>query len=318
MDNCPADSAQGLTVQADKSAVTTTPPDPGVLGLGAAEAASSLLDGLLQEFRQVTGTDFELPAELRNQARRVLAKLDRAALLSSSVRQASIFGHINRKLRLNREAVARTYSFAAACGVTFNHNEKRSIEEAFDCGDFGAFQQVIGSKNLPEHTGERVLATFNTQSRDETLQLFAKECRETINPRLKRVDATMTATMLEAIFAGYLFSCFPIRSLHDALDPLPEGASYEEDFWRRLHLHRSHLFDRDNALWVLSLSQADLVRAGDYESLRERVCGVIRRAHARLNNHCFLALHVEPLLDGGRHAAWELAADVTLFAEKFL
>jgi len=280
--------------------------------------ATLLLNSLLQEFRQVTGADFRLPDDLRNQARRVLVQLDRTSLLSPPVRQAGAFTHINSKLRLNKEAVAQTYGSAAARGVTFNHNEKRSIEKAFDCTDFSTFRHVIDSKNLSSNIAATILKTFNPLSQKETLERFTKECKETTNPRLKRVDATMTATMLEAIFSGYLFSCFPIRALHDVLDPLPKGATYEDDFWRRLHLHGSHFFDRDNALWILSVSQNDLVRAGDYTTLRENVCGVVRRAYAKLDNHCFLALHIEPLLDGGRHAEWELASDATLFAEKFL
>jgi DNA modification methylase len=280
--------------------------------------AASLLENLLSEFREATRSNFVLPPDMQSQATRVLTQLDAALLLPKKLRLDGLFWHINRKLRLHRDAVAVTYSRAAARGFTFNHNEKRLIEEAFDKSDATIFREVVSAKRMPAQITEEILATFAPLSRGETLRRFEKECRETTNPRLKRVDATMTQTMLEAIFAGYLFSCFPVRALHDAFDPLPVDTAYEEDFWRRLHMHSSHLFDRNNALWVVSLGQADLERAGSYEDLRERACAVVRRAHAKLNNHCFLAVHIEPILDAGRHASWELAADLTLFAEKFV
>jgi DNA modification methylase len=314
MDDRMVDSGHGLPSRAERIAADS---DPIVCGPHLA-GSTSLLDDLLQEFRQATGTEFVLSDELRNQVCKVLARLDGATPLQKTHRLEGLFGHINRKLRLNRNGVAEVYSRAAARGVTFNHNEKRLIEDAFDRSDAAAFRQVLSSKNLLARTAEEILATFTPLSRDETLARFEKECRETTNPRLKRVDVTMTTTMLEAIFAGYLFSCFPIRALHDALDPLPEGTDYEEDFWRRLHMHGSHLFDRNNALWVVSLGQADLDRVGTYKELRERACGFVRMAHAKLDNHCFLAVHIEPLLEGDRQASWELAADLTLFAEKFL
>jgi len=280
--------------------------------------SAALLDDLLREFREVTLTNFFLPPDIRRHAIRVISQLDPELMQPKPRRFDSLVYHINRKLRLNREAVALTYSRAAARGVTFNHNEKRLIEEAFDKSDRKIFCKVVSQKRLSAQIAQEILTTFAPLSQNETLARFEKECRETTNPRLKRVDATMTSHMFESIFAGYLFSCFPVRALHEAFDPLPLGTAYEEDFWRRLHMHSSHLFDRNDALWIVSLGQADLKRAGSYQELRERLCGVVRRAHAKLNNHGFLAVHIEPIFDAERHASWELAADLTLFAEKFV
>ena len=282
------------------------------------QESEALFDSLLTEFQRIASINFSLPSDLKAQSLNFLEQIDHSKILAPSIRRARLISHINKKLRVNKDATAITYKVAASRGVTFNHREKRAIEQAFDGNDVEGYHQIIAEKVSSESAALAILATFKPASEADTFAVFHRECAQTTNPRIKRVDASMTTTMLEAIFAAYLFSSFPIEIVHQVFDPLPAGTAYEPDFWRRLHLHSAHLFDRENALWIGSLNQSALFEAGSYNALRDRLCGFVKEAYARIDNHGFLAIYIEPLVDDRHHVTWELAADLTLLAEKFV
>lgn len=275
------------------------------------------LEDFLREFREIVGTEIELPEDLAEQAKSIISGLPGIPALGAAERRTALLAHINEKLRLNRDRTASTYAAAAERGITFNYLEKRAIEEAFDYADEPRFRQLLGSKAVPAEARDAILATFNPVSEAETLRHFERECRETVNPRLKKVDPSMTQGMLLSVFAAYVFSSFGPREMHRRLDPLPDE-DYESSFWRRLHLHNEKLFERDNALWIVSLDQEALGAAGGFRDLRNQACSMVAGAYRRLNNHCFLAVIIHPLRDGPRFVSWEMAADLVLFGEKFV
>lgn len=295
-----------LTAYTDATSAT----EPGRL------SPEVILDSLTSEFNEALAFDFAPSADLRTQCLWALEKLDLQRLRSPSERITHIYESINDKLKLNRDALSSFYASAARQKVVLSYTDKQIVRSAFDSNAsaklIGHFQEV----GLSPEQSSSLLSHFKPLSRCETVRQFQNECANTINPRTKAQDASLTSKMIESIFAEYFFRAFELEAMHAILDPRDEP--YFVDFWDLLHHRVGHLFDRDNALWIARLDQANFDAGGDYPTLRNCAFSLIADGYEAISNHGTLAFSLGSIRRNGKDYSWELAADITLFAEKFV
>jgi DNA modification methylase len=274
-----------------------------------------LLNVLIDEFQNDIGFEFCLPNQLKTQCVNVLEKIDTQLIKEKIDRRRQLLCSIRKKLKLSLCRISDLYGAAAALGITFNYNQKRLITDAFNCGETDVVVAALVKCGLDDVLLQKLSLFCNPVRELETLAVFREECESTINPRTKVVDETMTARMLEAVFSGFLFNCFPVEKMYEAIDS--RQVDHTKDFWASLHDGNQHLFARDNALWVIRISEAYAAASGTLSSLRSKILSAVAAAYNQIDNHGVLAILIDPLTLHDQDIAWELAADVTLFAERF-
>jgi DNA modification methylase len=299
----------------DEPLVPTAQPEQPSISCGGTELGQpeAIIDQLLAEFTSILERQFYLRPELRAQCLEVITKIDSAALKPKSERFKGLFYSVKNKLKLNAKRAQRLYDLAASRSITFNYREKADIIACLDRNDLDGVKSVLRRKPRALVELCSILNNELPVSDEDSLSALKRECQQTTNPRSKEVDYTMTNRMLEAMFSGFFFESFERQSLHYAI--VQKTTPYEPDYWRYLHDGREHLFDRENAIWFAHIDQSWV--SGHYEQLRERVSSFVTEAYAKLSNHGVLCLFIDKLTIEGRSRSWELAADVTLYAERF-
>jgi DNA modification methylase len=282
--------------------------------VGNSDDPSAVVGMLIGEFTRILDHSFRLKTELREQCLKLVERIDHSALKPAPEREKGLFYSIKSKLKLNSKRAQKLYDLAASGGIIFNYREKKDIVEYLNRGDWEAVKSMVEPKSEAFPALVSILTSELPVSDMDALSALTVECRQTTNPRLKKVDHTMTDRMLEAMFSGFFFESFERHAMHAAL--IQDGSTYHVDFWQSLSNGREYLFNRENALWLACVDQN--WAESDYENLRERVLTLINKSYDKINNHGFLCILIDDIEIEGRPRAWELVADATLYAERFV
>ncbi|MBB4347008.1 DNA-methyltransferase [Aliirhizobium cellulosilyticum] len=266
---------------------------------------------LIREFESLIGAALAVPDEYRLTLSSFCLEMTARTPQPALVREAHLVASINKKLKLNAAPMNQFLSECAKFRCFFNARLKDQIAEAFDYGDADILHATLRGIELPE---DFVDAHFRPLSRDQTLAALQRELRETINKRTKLPDPALTQPLLLSLLGGFAYNYFARHDVHNLFDPLENSLDYEEEYWKRLHVHAESLFERDNSLTILH----DTISAtkADYEELLADNFTRVSRAYDDLNNHGFLIIILEALDEGARDTQWNLCSDLILFAEK--
>lgn len=266
---------------------------------------------LIREFESLIGAALTVPDEYRLTLTSFCLEMTARTPQPGLVREAHLVASINKKLKLNAAPMNQFLSECAKFRCFFNTRLKDQIAEAFDYGDADVLHAALRGIELPE---DFVDAHFHPLSRDQTLAALQRELRETINKRTKLPDPALTQPLLLSLLGGFAYNYFARHDVHNLFDPLENSLDYEEEYWKRLHVHAESLFERDNSLTILH-NTIPAAKA-DYEVLLADNFTRISRAYDDLNNHGFLIIVLEALDEGARDTQWNLCSDLILFAEK--
>lgn len=274
------------------------------------------LSKLLHEFSAITGRQVELPTDFREALVALCVHLDRRPVRPAPERRRWLIAHINSKFRFNADPIAAVYAFAASRGTTFNYHEKTAIQESFDLRDRAAFRNVLQSTSVPDVLRTELEQMFQPISEGETLAGFQRELDAPSKLRVEKGERPIDREILLSALAAFSFSYADERVVHEHFDRTFDSGSYEKSFWLQLRRMYPALYNRDRALDILRVSQADADRLGGYEALRGSLMRFVRESYAALNNHGHMALWFEPVHLEGRNVTWELVSDLMLFGEK--
>jgi DNA modification methylase len=259
---------------------------------------------------QMTGLDRSLSGFLIAAVDDVIQQLGPVEADEHEV-SSQFYGRVNQKLMASRDVLRDIYGLAAACGLTFNYPTKLAIAWAVDSGNAGMFRGIVASE--AQHDAalvENLMARFRPVPQHETRELIVAETRKPTKLR-KAHERDVVLDVFEAAAGPLLWSLWPARALHDVFQPPATRRQYTGDYMVDLRAEQPTLFDRGRALVAAIVRPGE----GDYAAQRAELAGWIASEYERLDNYGFVAV----LLDCEEQPtrAWELSADLTLFAERF-
>jgi DNA modification methylase len=223
---------------------------------------------------------------------------------------------VNWKFRLNAEPLGKFYGQAALAGFTFHYHHKCQIHRAFDLQNVELLRVVLDEREIPREIQERLSRYFTPVDEKLTLTHLASECRQPTKLRKERGERDIEGEIVKAQFSAFMWVSLPQKEMHRFFDLEFSDSEYRDSFWDQLHARSPHLFSRDSTLHVVRLAPSALDDVATPADLQGAVSRLIERLYSIINNYGFLAVLIEPLKLGGRSVEWEVAADVTLFAEK--
>lgn len=280
--------------------------------------ARSAIAQLTAEFEAIVEREVRPTEDFEAAAESLAAHICGRKWIPLAQRRRSFFAHVNWKFRLNSSRIQRLLTDAATAGITFHYHQKRAIQAAFDASDRLALSRVLQSKAVPLEVRRMVLGDFAPITESETIKHLHGECTDPAKLRRARGDRDIEREILQALFASFIFEVLPSREMHHFFDPHFQDVDYRESFWEQLQLREPQLFNRGHALSIMRIDSGRVGSPSDFISLREEVTSFVKSEFDRLNNHCVLAILVEPLVFNGRCYHWELVGDLTLFAEKHI
>lgn len=268
------------------------------------------------EFRAITGLVPSFDADYEACLKRLVAYLASKTILPAEHRKRRFLGHVNWKFRLNAEPLGAFYALGAKHGFTFNYHQKCSIQRAFDEHDAELLEHVLREREVPAALRRELRAKFLPVPWAVTLDHLKSEHEDPTKLRREKGERDIAGEIMKAQFSAFMWASLPEREMHAFFDPYFNESEYRESFWEQLHTRAPHLFNRSHALHILNLGQAQVEARRDLVAFRDQVFAQVRESFAAINNYGFLAVLLEPLQHEGRDVQWELAADITLFAEK--
>jgi DNA modification methylase len=284
--------------------------------VGPLTIRSMLLQRLVEDFVAISGLRPSFDARYLAELDKLVAYMKTRQLRPLDERRKEFLGYINHKFRLNAEPLAKFYAEAAKAGFTFHYHQKCRLQRAFDRGDRGDFASVLHERSIPEPVKSHLLRLFVPIDERRTVEHLTNECREPSMLRKDKGDRDIQGEIVKAQFSAFVWASLPEREMHRFFDPHYSDIDYRESFWEQLHKRTPHLFSRDNALHVIRINKEVLLGLHNPEEVRGGISKIVARLYDVINNYGFLAIVIEPLQLNGHSLEWEIAADVTLFAEK--
>ncbi len=278
--------------------------------------SSSSAEDFIREFSEITGLTPSFDPEYLSALRRFVDYLRTKKIDPIEERRDRFLAHVNWKFRLNAQSLARFYAAAAQIGFTFHYHHKRAIQRAFDLRDASLLEKVLREREVPKNTAEILRGKFLPVGPSTTVAHLLSECVAPSKLRREKGDRDIKAEILKAQFSAFMWCTLPERELHAFFDPFYAKSEYRKSFWDQLHARTPHLFGRSHALHVLRLDEHSIGALRTFSDVRNFVCGHLRHAFEKVNNYGFLAVLVSPHELDGRSILWEIAADITLYAEK--
>ena len=219
---------------------------------------------------------------------------------------------VNSKFGLNAARFKDFLDGAAAQQVFLNYHDKVEVLEAFDGSDVERFDCWLAARKYAP--GLRKL--FKPIGAGETLELLAGQLKK---PKIARSDARdcdpkeRRESILRSLFGSFIFHCFPVRKMHEHLNP-DCRKKYLPDFYEHLQHFLPSVLHRQRALSFVVID--DELRNALGDSLRDSLCRFLELTYSELSNHCNLAILIKPFRDGTEDGQWRLFSDLVLYAEK--
>lgn len=275
----------------------------------------------IREFSDITGLTGLAQCfdeEYLSYLQRLTKYLQTKSILPFPERKRRFIAHVNWKLRLNSQPLSRFYGVAACQGIIFHYHHKTAIQRAFDLRDKGMFEGVLREKKVSLVILNILLEQFNPVAFSVTTTHLRSECNAPTKLRREIGSRDIRAEIIKAHFSAFMWCTLPEQKLHGFFDPHFSESEYQESFWGQLHTRATHLFSRGHSLHILRLNQHSISTARTSSDVRNMVCQLVRDAYTLINNYGFFAVLLEPIEIEGRSILWEVAGDITLYAEKHI
>ncbi len=260
--------------------------------------------------RDLTGLDAQLNGETAAALRSLLASLGPAPQqLRESVERA-FYGRLNTKLTLNAEPLKRIYATAARQGITFNYHAKKAISGAIDGNNLPKYVEALEAYCPDPALRDQLGDLFDCIDGAATRSALVGEANKPSKLR-KAHHRQVEADVYNAAAGCLAWALWDDARLQAHFDG--QGApTVGADFLETLKTRFPELFRRDRSLVVRRVASLP----EGYSEARDTLTSWLAEEFKRLDNHGYLAV----VLDVGQlgSASWQLAGDLTLFAERFL
>lgn len=282
-------------------------PTPGRVELRLAE--------LHREYCALVGVSWPLPRDVKEKSETFLERLSPVDLLPKARRKKILFTQINTKFRLNRSNLQGLYDYLAnAESLILGKAEKDALASLFDAQDEAGFRNWLTERELNSNLTE----FFVFPSNEESLAHYKRQLSEaTINRSDSRsgVQDERREAALRALFGGWLFNIHSRKEAFEALGG-PGSSIYSDNYFDYLRAVLPEVLKRSCGHYSIRVLP-ELWDSNNFEEIRDWLCGEIESAYNTVSNHSVCSVLIEtPRQRERKHLIWELACDVTLFAER--
>lgn len=264
-----------------------------------------MIDRIVNSFCGIINIEW-IPSDIILDSIRCLIKdlPDNCLIQDESECRTFLISLINRKFDYNKPSFRKIIDTAAGFGMIFNYHEKERIKMYLDKSDFHSFSEFLKTKTGNNEVISDLLNIFKPLDCEKTITLLHKELQ----------NKDLRNKILEALFGGYVFSCFPRREIYEAFQE-DSSKGYYEDYYSFLRVYYPQFFYRNCSLVLLNLKSNE---HQSYEKLRNSIYDSIAETFKSLNNHSYFTILIKPILIEGHNIQWDLYSDIVLFCEKFI
>lgn len=210
---------------------------------------------------------------------------------------------ISEKLDLYNKQIKNIIDKCAELKVYFNYHEKNIIRDSITSSGEGLRELIYSKIELSKIAKD--LLNYPKLSKKDVFNAFIS---------LKGNDEDYLS-VTESVFSRFLFDLFPLSITYQYNS---KSKDYIPSFYQYLRKKFPEKYSRTNTLTVLKIN-SELYNSFDtYESFRAAIFLFINNAYIKLQNHCFLAILIEPIFNGSESATWMMYSDIVLYAEKFI
>jgi DNA modification methylase len=270
----------------------------------------------LDQFMDITGLKPNLDDIYIYELNKLVSYISTYDIRPIEERRKEFIAILNKKFRLNSKHIAEVYKDAALKGFTFNYHQKNLIEYAFDINSKKLFKEILNERNVPEYLCNLLLKHFKPIAEKDTLKHLLEECNNPSKLRTDKGERDIRNEIIKAQFGAFMWVSLKPDVMHKYFNSSFCDGDYYESFWDQLHNKESHLFNRDNSLYIIRINQSILLKSHSIIDFKNSLFNFIADLYQLINNYGYLIFLIEPIISDRYNIEWELAADITLFAEK--
>ena len=278
------------------------------------EVEPSLADEFQAKLQELTGISVPMSAAVRKQVGCIFDALGKPRGTSNDIAVRTFYARLNQKLVLNAKTLEAIYGTAASRGVVFNYHQKKQISWSVDSGDLDAFVGRLEKFEVPVSVSDELIKVFGGVTPEQTRDALQQEM--TRPSKLRKAHGRIVSQDVQDAAAGCLvWSEWPQADLRSFFATAVGDRVTDESYIHGLRHIKPELFDRKRSLTVRLIAPPRKLSRQAYLKLRSSITEWIASEFASLDNHGHLAAVID-VSEGRDVLGWELAGDLTLFAER--
>ena len=265
--------------------------------------------------RTLTGIAEELSPASFKAVSQIFDHLGTPQTLDTGAAAGRFYGRLNIKLFLNSDILDAIYGKAAAQGLTFNYHAKKAIAWSIHSGNTSLYRAAIEKYCPDESLAESLISLFGGSSHQATRDQLSIEMTKPTKLR-KAHDRVVAQDVQDSAAACLVWALWDNDDLRRYFASDDEHRVVDPEFMAGLRRLKPEIFLRHRSLVVRQVRPPTAAASPDrYHTLRTQLAGWLAAEFEALDNHGYLAINI--VVSGPNNAsAWELAADLTLFAER--
>jgi len=269
------------------------------------------LQDIIFDFFDFTGIDkYSFSNELICASEQLLKTAKPSDYSKTELDKLIIFS-IKKKLRLEESSFKILVDTCAKHKVYFNAVEKRKLLNAFCRSDLNLIHKILNQTGLSKEDFNLIFSSITLLTDIETIEYFKQEVDKPINRRTKTIDMSLRGPMIGAVFSCYFYYLFREEFVHQ-FNTKEKREEYISDFWHYLNRKNNGEYHRGQSLTYISLNHKRF-KSDNYCEVRNNVLELVKRVYEGSDNHSYMFIYIPSDID----YKWEIAADITLFSEKY-
>ena len=219
-------------------------------------------------------------------------------LLPENVLNSNLLYAISRKTKINEEANRNILAYCAKYKITMPAASKSNLTKALNSRHSNSIIEIIGEEC---YTKLNISSTLKTD--DQIIYHFKEVIKNPINRRTKKLDYTLSANIVSAIYAEFVFLSVPLK------------VAKEYFFGKQLLDEKYFEHCSNHSDGFEQCSPSCLIGLVDNESPKDEIEGIISTAYKTLRNHSYLII-IHDSKQRTNAEFWSSIENAKLLAEK--
>lgn len=265
----------------------------------------------------LTGIDAGISLNVLSQIALLFERLGKPSPQEIIHAPSAFYGRINQKLRLNAANLDKIYAAAAAQGETFHYHAKKAISWAVDTTNRDSYVAALERYCKSESLRLSLISLYDATSHAETKARLQAEISKPSKLR-KAHQRQVAQDVIDSATASLVWSLWPADLLRKNFAPSAGDRVVDEDYMLGLRRLKPAIFERHRSLVIRRINESfDELSDEGYLALRNFYTSWVASEYDAIDNHGYLAIILD-VPGNAAFRAWELAADLTLFADRFI
>lgn len=261
----------------------------------------------------LTGLSLRASAPIRSSIVQLFDTIGYPGRRASADAERDFYRRVNGKLGVNADAIASLHRQCAERRIVFNYHEKRAVADAVNGLRSDHLVEILKGRGIGLDEVHSILSVSRFATAGESRLAIQQEASSPTRLR-KAADRDVSQDVFDACAGPLVWSLWSPEALRSVESSWSSSQSEGADFLDRLKGHFPEIFARDRSLVIRGV---DIGRCGDYSAVLGEMNTWISHEFGRLDNYGHLAV-VFDRVGANQAFAWQLVADLTLFAERFI